>query len=299
MKISTLVTWESEKSDLSEHGKLLEKMCKKESVEIFALAEYWDDMQDINIRRQKQESVQRTGGGIVVLTCSDDGIDWALHQDLPVAAFRGKAYEAQHGRQELFGAPFLFEDADQIDLEVLTRIWQRKEDLPWEIGRTKRCVIREIGKSDLPCLYELMNGNINKDSLYPMQLSREEFFTFWNSYRENMYRLCDFGYWLVCLGHEIIGMAGIGFADYGGGQETELGYWIRSSYRHQGYAREACEFVLRYASEELEMNEISVYIRAENKASISLAEKLGFQKIRQFETDGCRVQRYTKSLQFD
>lgn len=297
MGISTLVISERERTDLPESGKTLEEMCRNAGVEVLVFSDW--ECQDAD--RWLQSPDARTKKAFVVLTCSDRGINWSRQHDFAILAFRGQTFEKQCGRQELFHAAVLVENPGDIDLLLLERIWQRKEDLPWEIGRTARCIIREIGKSDIACLYDLMDGNINKDSLHPIHLSREDFSDFWRSYRESMYRLYGFGLWLVCFHNEIIGLAGIEFVDCEDGiqPEAELGYWIRETYRRQGYAGEVCEFILQYAAEELAMEEISVSIMEENAPSLSLAEKLGFQKVRQFLTDGYRVQRYTKSLQFD
>lgn len=296
MEISTLVICEKEKIDLPESGKGLEEMCRNAGVEMLMFSDW--KCQDADT---EQNPSVKSEQAVVVLTCSDAGINWGLQHDYAILAFRGQIFENQCGPQELFHVPMLVEDPGDIDLSLLERVWQRKKDRPWKIGRTARCTIREIGKSDIACLYELLDGNINKDSLHPIHLSRKDFSDFWESYRETMYRLYGFGLWLVCLDHEIIGLAGIEFVDYGDGMqpEAELGYWIREAFRRQGYAREVCEFILQYAAEELLMEEISVSVKEENEPSLSLAEKLGFQKVRQLSIDGCRVQRYTKSLQFD
>ena len=58
----------------------------------------------------------------------------------------------------------------------------------------------------------------------------------------------------------------------------ELGYRIFSPYRRQGYALEACREILEYTHEVLGCRVCAV-IRAENKASCRLAERLGMEQL--------------------
>lgn len=64
-----------------------------------------------------------------------------------------------------------------------------------------------------------------------------------------------------------------GPADY-----LELGYRIFSPYRRQGYALEACREILEYTHEVLG-SRVCALIRAENKASCRLAERLGMERL--------------------
>lgn len=52
---------------------------------------------------------------------------------------------------------------------------------------------------------------------------------------------------------------------------------LAAKYQRQGYAYEACQGILEYAREylELEPEEIIACIEPENRASVKLAEKLG------------------------
>ena len=69
-------------------------------------------------------------------------------------------------------------------------------------------------------------------------------------------------------------MAGLEVNENG---EFVLGYMLAAKYQHQGYAYEACQGILEYAREylELEPEEIIACIEPENRASVKLAEKLG------------------------
>ena len=90
----------------------------------------------------------------------------------------------------------------------------------------------------------------------------------------------------------MIGRAGLGIADYMGTAEIDLGYLIAETCRRQGYAKEACEAVLAYARERLDMETVSAYIDKENLPSIGLIEKLGFVQERELDYQGKTFIRY-------
>ena len=60
-------------------------------------------------------------------------------------------------------------------------------------------------------------------------------------------------------------------------KEAEIGYDLEKKHRGNGYAREACAAVLRFAFDELHMEMITAFPRTINKPSITLLQKLGFE----------------------
>ena len=58
----------------------------------------------------------------------------------------------------------------------------------------------------------------------------------------------------------------------------ELGYLIDERWRGQGYASEACSAIVKYAFERLEIEEVYAQIPADNRPSVCLAQKLGFER---------------------
>ena len=66
----------------------------------------------------------------------------------------------------------------------------------------------------------------------------------------------------------------------------ELGYIIDEKYRRQGYAYEACQGIIQESAKRGAVY-LHCRIKSGNKASVNLAEKLGFQKIDyRLEDDG-------------
>jgi RimJ/RimL family protein N-acetyltransferase len=114
------------------------------------------------------------------------------------------------------------------------------------------------------------------------------------AYIDHMYRYFGYGMWLVFLKDtgELIGRAGVEHRqiydsdrtpiNYDAHEEckletvTELGYLIKKDYQGQGLATEVCQAILKYAEEELEIEEVNCFIQEGNTPSIKLAESLGF-----------------------
>ena len=234
------------------------------------------------------------------LTCTDAGILAAERRGLAVLAFRNQSFEDRYGRQELWRGQVLLESFSDIHPDFLEQIYNRAKDLLLSIGITKRCQIREISETDISRLYVLQSGNINKDSLHPIKLPFLQYREFWRAYRREMYRFYGYGLWLVMQCDEIIGLAGIEHADYDFLEDPvpELAYWIREEFRQRGYAKEVCRFLLHYAREQLGMDALSLFIKEQNQASVSLAQSLGFSEIKRYWQDGGEIRRYMKSLQF-
>ena len=83
---------------------------------------------------------------------------------------------------------------------------------------------------------------------------------------------------------EPIRTAGIENSDTDGVTCREIGYLIRRDMQHKGYAYEACQAILEYASGELGIQEMFAVIDKTNEPSRKLAQKLGFELYAQ--TDG-------------
>lgn len=60
---------------------------------------------------------------------------------------------------------------------------------------------------------------------------------------------------------------------------VEYGYTVYAPFRRQGYAREACEAMMKWAYEEHQVTEFVVTISPDNIASRRLAEGLGFEQV--------------------
>ncbi|UCZ61991.1 GNAT family N-acetyltransferase [Mycolicibacterium phocaicum] len=68
-----------------------------------------------------------------------------------------------------------------------------------------------------------------------------------------------------------------------GGDELELSYVFRPHAWGQGYASEAARLLLRYAAGELADQPVVIITQTANRASLRLAERLGFSVVATFE----------------
>lgn len=167
------------------------------------------------------------------------------------------------------GTRYAVESLAELDIEYLERVRRRYNHIPWDIGETDRCLIRELSLSDLPALYELYDKPGMTDFVEPLYDYETEL-EYQKAYIENMYGFYEYGMWLVFSREtgKLIGRAGL--------EHDELGYMIAPKFQNQGYATEVCRFIIDYARENTDFEELYCRIDERNTASVCLAKKLGF-----------------------
>ena len=167
------------------------------------------------------------------------------------------------------GTHYAVESLAELDIEYLERVRRRYNHIPWDIGETDRCLIRELSLSDLPALYELYDKPGMTDFVEPLYDYETEL-EYQKAYIENMYGFYEYGMWLVFSREtgKLIGRAGL--------EHDELGYMIAPELWNQGYATEVCRFIIDYARENTDFEELYCRIDERNTASVRLAKKLGF-----------------------
>ena len=133
------------------------------------------------------------------------------------------------------GTRYAVESLAELDIEYLERVRRRYNHIPWDIGETDRCLIRELSLSDLPALYELYDKPGMTDFVEPLYDYETEL-EYQKAYIENMYGFYEYGMWLVFSREtgKLIGRAGL--------EHDELGYMIAPELWNQGYATEVCRF---------------------------------------------------------
>ena len=155
---------------------------------------------------------------------------------------------------------YLVASPEELSPQLLERAARRRADLPWLIGETSRLLIREFTSRDP---LEPPSGE-DGDGVFSDWEKRE-------AYRKNQYAFYEHGLWALTekTSGQIIGKAGV--------TGEELSYHIYPPFRRRGYAREACERIIRLAREELGLARLWIRIRKENTASLRLAGALGFR----------------------
>lgn len=160
---------------------------------------------------------------------------------------------------------YLVEDPDDADPAFLEKTVRRRFGLPFSIGTTERLRVREFKKDD-PLETEPVEEFNNH--VFCDRILRD-------AYIDNQYRFCECGLWALEERKTgiLVGKAGI--------TDGELGYHIYQPFRGRGLAEEACRLILTYASEVMELETLRLRTVSENRRSVSLAERLGFELIRE------------------
>lgn len=173
-------------------------------------------------------------------------------------------------------APYAIETVEEMDFKYAHRIYQRFQNLPWEIAETDRCIIREMAEEDLDAVYEVYATPSITRYMEGLYENREEELEYTRSYIKNAYTFWGYGTWVIerKSDKKIIGRVGFNLRD--GYEEPELGFVIMEEEQKKGYAFECCNAVLSLGKEEYEFEKVQALVKEGNKASIQLCEKLGF-----------------------
>lgn len=197
---------------------------------------------------------------------------------------------------DMEGIPYAVYENDLPDGRYFQRVYERVKDIPWTVGETKRCILREMIPSDGEAFLRLYRETPGARFLKDGYESAEEWAAFIEDYRNHMYRFYEFGMWTVILKEtgEIIGRVGLSM----GGNDSipQLGYFIAAPWQRRGLALEVSLEVLQIAKEELSLDRLLLYTAPDNPASIKLAGKLRFLPAGRGVAEGCTVLRFERSL---
>ena len=150
------------------------------------------------------------------------------------------------------------------------------------IFETERLMFREMAQSDFQDLAEILQ---NPKVMYAYEhLFSEQNVREWLDRQIGRYRKYGFGLWAVQLkaSNAMIGQAGLTMQPYKDTQVLEIGYLLKEAFWHCGYAREAALACKKYALEHLHRDKVYAIIKADNTASIKVAESIGMAKEDEF-----------------
>lgn len=172
--------------------------------------------------------------------------------------------------------PYIIADL-YVTYNYMRLIYARYTHTPFVVANTNRLLLREIQLEDVKDLCKLYDTLSDCPYLEPLY-SYEKELEFTKNYIKNMYAFYQYGLWLVYekSTQELIGRVGIENRQIDGILRQELGYVIGKNYQHKGYAYEAAKAVIKYAKEELFLEELFICVQKDNIPSVGLAEKLGF-----------------------
>lgn len=223
----------------------------------------------------------------LILVSSDQSLlDLAREADVPTIAYQKPEMDT------FLHADMVVEGFEEVDMILLQRVYERHFNIPWTILETKRCIVRELELSDMDALFSMYAESGMTDYMEGLYEYEEEL-EYQKAYIENMYHFYGYGMWLVFEKKTgtLIGRAGVEHREELNG-DMELGYAIRTSFQHQGYAYEVCQAIMQYAGEELQVHLLRCMIQKENTLSEKLAIKLGFSYCGDREIDGVLMSDY-------
>lgn len=207
---------------------------------------------------------------IIFLSSDQSLLDLARDVDVPAIAYQKPEVDT------FLHADMVVEGFEEVDMTFLQRVYERHFNIPWTILETKRCIVRELELSDLDELFAMYAEPGMTDYMEGL-FEYEEELQYQRDYIKYMYGFYGYGMWLVFEKKTgtLIGRAGLEHREKLNG-EMELGYAIRTSFQHQGYAYEVCQAIVEYAKEELQASLLHCLIEKGNNISEKLAQKLGF-----------------------
>jgi RimJ/RimL family protein N-acetyltransferase len=137
--------------------------------------------------------------------------------------------------------------------------------------RTRRLLLRRWRDDDRSAFHALNSDPAVMATIGPV-MSRSDSDAFMNRI-EQRFREHRFGLWCVDRGGEPIGFTGLSVPWFRDG--VEVGWRIRSEHWGQGYAPEAATECLKYAFEEIALDEVISFTAVTNVKSRRVMEKIG------------------------
>lgn len=225
-----------------------------------------------SVHFRKPESVGPSSIPKETLLCTD-----ALSLYKKVKASGAEALIFAHTESDIDGfseGKYFVLDAKNAEYDYFLKVYKRINNIPWEILRTKRLIIRETVEADVDEFAKIYSDpEITRytDPLYPDVNEEKRYVT---EYREKVYAVQGFGIWTVLLKDgTVIGRAGLTVrSDF---EDVETGFVIGTKWQSKGYGTEAVKAVTEYAFK-LGFPKVNALVIPENIKSVRLLEKCGY-----------------------
>lgn len=190
----------------------------------------------------------------------------------------GALYLTQQG-DCLQTVEYALESPWDIETDYLEKIYRRQQDLPWEILKTERYLVREFTPEDAEALWEIYKEPAMSRYTEGLHESLEAERAYLEDYKQQMYGFYEFGIWAIVerTTGKLIGRAGFYMEE--DSETPYLGYAIAVPEQRKGAAYEVCSGILKYGFEELAFEKIYAKVHADNVASLALCRKLGMEPL--------------------
>lgn len=163
---------------------------------------------------------------------------------------------------------------------------------------TRRLILRTMKEEDFNNIFRIFIDEKVMKSFNLRSFSRLQM---QNWIERNLNHQKKYGYGLYSvilkLNQELIGDCGLEHTQFEGKECVEIGYDFLSRYWSKGYATEAATAIKDYAIKKLKIDikVICSFIRENNKASQRVAEKIGMQRVKEYENYGVNYYLYAFS----
>ena len=232
----------------------------------------------------------------VVIEDSTNGVNASYAAKIPCIGFLNK----NSGKQNLSKAQILIEGFDEITYDFASDVLKRFNNEPLTIAVTNRLIVRELTENDIPALHAIYAEKGMREFADDIDLDLDIAIKKHEAYIKNIYCFFGYGYWGVFLkdSDQLIGHCGLQNNEVDNQVELEIGYLISTPYKRQGYALEACQAILSFAFDYLDVPSVTALIDQENIPSQKFAEKLGlkYEKKVIAEDHFCYLYRITKPI---
>lgn len=233
---------------------------------------------EIRMTEECQDGIKRTceersKGDVLYITDLAEEYDSLQEQGCLVLPYR----HMKNKEEPFQGAQYVIEQIEDIDYEVIDMVYRRMVGLPWEIFRTRRCIVRETIEEDVDSLYAIYADPAITEYMEDLYADRDEEIAYIQDYRRRMYGFYGYGIWTILdrRGGQVIGRAGISWRE--GFDIPELGFMVGVPWQRHGYAYEVCSGILNYARDEIGFKQMQALVREHNEKSCALCRKLGFE----------------------
>lgn len=164
------------------------------------------------------------------------------------------------------------------------------------ITTTERLILRQVQFDDRTALAEVLSDpEVMKYSLKGVHSSSQILEYITNT--RHMYEQNGFGQWVVTTrAGEFVGLCGLNKHVIEDNEIIHVMYRLSVKQQGKGYAKEAVKAVLNYVKKTLPNTTIYALIEASNIASMKVAQKTGFEYLKQAEFRGVTVDIYQTQI---
>ena len=211
----------------------------------------------------------------VLFVCDEPVMAGELYQKgFPVMA----VYHEGNKGASFGNLQYAAENPEELDFSAYEEAYRRICGLPLLILETEHLLVRESTVEDVDAFYRIYADPDVSKYLEELFKDPNEERAYMKSYIKQFYGFYGFGMWTVILKEtgQVIGRAGLSVRE--GYELPELGFVIERAYQGRGLGFEVCKAILAYAGEVLAFDKLQALVEEENKVSLGLLEKLGFQK---------------------